>query len=38
LLEIHLLQELNLLDINDMQKLLELRDDKKEEEKKDLVV
>jgi hypothetical protein len=38
LLEIHLLQELNLLDINDMQKLLELRDDRKEEEKKDLVV
>jgi hypothetical protein len=37
-LEIHLLQELNLLDINDMQKLLELRDDRKEEEKKDLVV
>jgi hypothetical protein len=27
-----------LLDINDMQKLLELRDDRKEEEKKDLVV
>ena len=39
LLEIHLLQELNLLDINDMQKLLELRDEKEEEEeKKDLVV
>jgi hypothetical protein len=37
-LEIHLLQELNLLDINDMQKLLELRDDRKEEEEKDLVV